>query len=427
MVIIRLLNFIIFLFLINISKYVISAQIIDYETESYIKKINKEILSVNNYEKKIKFKIIIDRNPNAFINQDNILFISSGLIIDSPDYVAFLGVLAHEIGHLEKYHISKRKESIQNLKSINALSNLSIIAGSLISNNPEVMSALAVNQVGINNFYLDFSKDQEREADYYAIETLNKLNLSSNSIIKLLQTLEKNAINKGIDEELQKFSTHPIFKERYQIITEKKIDENSKFNKQLNNEFNFIKAKFLGYSEIEGTFSFKKYHQEYYESIKLSKSGNLLDSLRLLNKLILQFPDNVYLVETKADILISYGYKKEAIKFYKKVLDVIPDNNYAKLRIFLNLDLDSLNYNQKNKLFNEYINLLFDFPDSIKITGKYNKLSNDLKKKNWIDYFSLLKNNKNLDKNIYNNKMENLMKKTNDTKLIKLIKNSLHI
>ena len=427
MVIIRILNFFIFLFLINIANNVLSSEIIDYETESYIKKINQEILSVNNYEKEINFKIIIDRNPNAFINQDNILFISSGLIIDSPDYVAFLGVLAHEIGHLEKYHISKRKESIQSLKSINALGNISIIAGSLISNNPEMMSALAVNQVGINNFYLGFSKDQEREADYYAIETLNKLSLSSNSIIKLLQILESNAINRGIGEELQKFSTHPIFKERYQIITEKKIDKKNKFNEKLNDEFNFIKAKFLGYSEIEGTFSFKKYHQEYYESIKLSKSGNLLDSLRLLNKLILQFPDNVYLVETKADILISYGYKKEAIKFYKKVLDVIPDNNYAKLRIFLNLDIDSLNYNQKKKLFNEFINLLFDFPKSIKLKGKYNQLSYDLNKKNWIDYFSLVNNNKNLDKNIYNNKMEELMKKTNDTKLIKLIKKSKNI
>ncbi len=424
MVIIRILNFFIFLFLINIANNVLSSEIIDYETESYIKKINQEILSVNNYEKEINFKIIIDRNPNAFINQDNILFISSGLIIDSPDYVAFLSVLAHEIGHLEKYHISKRKESIQSLKSINALGNLSIIAGSLISNNPEIISALAVNQVGINNFYLGFSKDQEREADYYAIETLNKLSLSSNSIIKLLQILESNAINRGIGEELQKFSTHPIFKERYQIITEKKIDKKNKFNEKLNDEFNFIKAKFLGYSEIEGTFSFKKYHQEYYESIKLSKSGNLLDSLKLLNKLILQFPDNVYLVETKADILISYGYKKEAIKFYKKVLDVIPDNNYAKLRIFLNLEIDSLNYNQKKQLFNEFINLLFDFPKSIKIKGKYNKLSYDLNKKNWIDYFSLVNNNKNLDKNIYNNKMEELMKKTNDTKLIKLIKKS---
>ena len=90
--------------------------------------------------------------------------------------------------------------------------NLSIIAGSLISNNPEVMSALAVNQVGINNFYLGFTKDQEREADYYAIETLNKLKLSSNPIIKLLQILEKKSLNKGMSEEMQKFSTHPIFK-----------------------------------------------------------------------------------------------------------------------------------------------------------------------------------------------------------------------
>ena len=68
--------------------------------------------------------------------------------------------------------------------------------------------------------------------------------------------------------------------------------------------------------------------------------------------------------------------------------------------------------------------MLFDFPKSIKIQGKYNKLSYDLNKKNWIDYFSLVNNNKNLDKNIYNNKMEELMKKTNDTKLIKLIKKS---
>ena len=73
--------------------------------------------------------------------------------------------------------------TIDFLKSINTVSNLSIIAGSLISNNPEVMSSLAVNQIGINNMYLGFTKDQEREAEYYAIDTLNKLNLSSNSII----------------------------------------------------------------------------------------------------------------------------------------------------------------------------------------------------------------------------------------------------
>ena len=36
----------------------------------------------------------------------------------------FLGVLAHEIGHIEKYHVSKRKTEIKNLKNINSYGNL---------------------------------------------------------------------------------------------------------------------------------------------------------------------------------------------------------------------------------------------------------------------------------------------------------------
>ena len=140
----------------------------------------------------------------------------------------------------------------------------------------------------------------------------------------------------------------------------------------------------------------------------------------------MQLPNNIYLVETKADILISYGYKKEAVKFYKKVLEIIPNNQYAQLRIFLNLELDSLNYNQKNKLFNEHINLLFDFPNSVKLISKYHKLSIVLNKNNWIDYFDLKNNNK-IDIDNYNNKLENLMKETKDNYLIQLIKTSKKI
>ena len=58
MVIIRILNYFVFLFIINIANNVLSSEIIDYETESYIKKINQEILSVNNYEKEINFKTL---------------------------------------------------------------------------------------------------------------------------------------------------------------------------------------------------------------------------------------------------------------------------------------------------------------------------------------------------------------------------------
>ena len=89
-----------------ISNNVYSSILLDYETEEFIKKINNLIQGVNNYKGDIDFTIILDNNPNAFINQNNKLYISSGLIEKSTSYVSLLGVLAHEIGHIEKYHIA---------------------------------------------------------------------------------------------------------------------------------------------------------------------------------------------------------------------------------------------------------------------------------------------------------------------------------
>ena len=210
-------------FVLFISNNIYASILLDYETEEFIKKINNIILSVNNYNNKIEFSIILDENPNAFINEKNHLYISSGLIEKAPSYISLIGVLAHEIGHLEEYHISKRKKSLQNLRTFDMFGSLSIIAGSIISKNPEIIQALAINKIGINDFYINFSKDQEREADYYAINTLNKLNLPSQPLIKLLNLLEEESIKKGMTEEYNKFSTHPIFKERYEIIIEKKM------------------------------------------------------------------------------------------------------------------------------------------------------------------------------------------------------------
>ena len=45
---------------------------------------------------------------------------------------------------------------------------------------PEILLQTAIsNKVGINNYYSSFSRDQEREADIFAIDRLNKLKISS--------------------------------------------------------------------------------------------------------------------------------------------------------------------------------------------------------------------------------------------------------
>ena len=115
---------------------------------------------------------------------------SSGLLTYSPNYVSLLGVLAHEIGHLEKYHVSKRKKQIKNLKKISSYGNFAAVVGSMIIQEPSVLNAIIVNQTAVNNLFISFSQEQEIEADLYSIETINRLKLPTDPVKEFLLILE---------------------------------------------------------------------------------------------------------------------------------------------------------------------------------------------------------------------------------------------
>ena len=423
---IKIFFFTIFFLLISIKCY--SNIILDYETEEFIKEINKQILSVNKFNNKINFKIIYDRNINAYVNQNNTIYISSGLIEKSPSYVSLLGVIAHEIGHIEKFHINKKIESIENLKFLNILGNISILAGSIISNNPEIIQTIAANEIGINNFYINFSKEQEREADNYAIDTLNKLNLPSSPLIELINIIEKESLKKGITEEHSKFSTHPIYSERYDIIEKNKKNNVGLINMNTENNFYFIKAKFLGYS-LNNLSKLEQYlpsqYQDYTKSIYYSKNGELKKSLVLLNSLIEKNKDNYYLLETKADILLSHGYSEEAINFYKVVLKKYPKNKYIQIKIFNNTNTKNLSKSKKINLFNNNLNLLFKFPNYKILYLKYKYLSEDLNLINWVQFFEIYDQKFILKREEFIKKLKYISTNSNDKMLNKIIK--LHI
>ncbi len=400
------------------SKNIYAIQIYDYHTEKFITKINSEILNVNSYDKKINFRIYKDDFPNAYVTEDNIIYLSSGLLTHSPNYVSLLGVLAHEIGHLEKYHVSKRKKEIKNLRNISSYGNLAAVVGSMIIQEPNLLNAIALNQTAVNNLFISFSQEQEIEADLYAIDTIKKLKLPTDPVKEFLLILENKTGANLIDEELKKFSTHPIFETRYAIINNYTNVNFKNFNKNYQREFDFIKAKFMAYTESGMVTKLKNDQKIYYDSIQLSKSGKLLESLKKINLLISENKNDYFIEETKADILLSYGYNKEAIQFYKKVLQVEPNNNYAKYNIFVNTSLNPVDYEYNKKIFLNNLNLLQYFPNNQNILIKYYDLAKLLKNKDWILFFETLLFQKKDANQIFNQ----LNKQTKDYNLKKIIK-----
>ena len=116
--------------------------------------------------------------------------------------------------------------------------------------------------------------------------------------------------------------------------------------------------------------------------------------------------------------MLSYGYNKEAIKFYRKVLQTQPNNNYAKYNIFVNLILDPTDYEFNKEFFLNNINLLKYFPNNQNILIKYYDLANHLNYNEWVLFFETL-----LFKNQDTNKiLQQLNKQTKDYNLKKIIK-----
>ena len=409
-----------FLFFIFFSKSCNSSQILDYETEEFIHKLIKDIVEVNNINKKINFKINNSNDINAFVDINNIIHINSGLIIHCQDYVALLSVLAHEVGHIDLNHITHRKKTIENSKKYNTLGLLSVIAGSTLTKNPQLLQGSILASAALSNSYITFTKDQEMEADLYALKTLNLLNTYSKSIQILLETIEKKLLNRGFSKDKQRISTHPYFEDRILLIKNFKNTKEISLNERINERFNYIKAKFVGYSDNEEVLSeLSEPFKTYAESIKIARDGNLKISLQNLNEII-NNNKNSFLLETKADILFSYGYTEEAIKFYKKNLEKFPLNDYAQIRIFENIEIKNLSTNQIEVIFQSNMDLLYKFYNNKNVLLKYFELSQKLNKKEWLQFFKFFLSTNDITKEIFEIEIKNY-KNSKDSDLLKLV------
>ncbi len=412
--------FIFFLIFIIFTKNGYSSQILDYETEEFINEILEDIIKINSINKKIKFKLNNSNEINAFVDINNIIHINSGLIIHCSDYVALLSVLAHEVGHIDLNHIALRKKTIENNKKYNTLSLLSVIAGSALTQNSQLLQGSILTSAALSNQYIVFSKDQEIEADLYALKTLNLLKTNSKSIQTLLETIEQKLLNQGFSKDKQRVSTHPYFEDRILLIKNFEKNKEINFNESYNQRFGYIRAKFVGYSDNEEVLSeLNQPFKAYAESIKLARSGNLKMSLQNLNEIIKKNKNN-FLLETKADILFSYGYTKEAKKFYKKNLERYPLNYYAQIRIFENIEIKSLSNSDTEIIFHSNKDLLYKFYNNKNVILKYFELAKKLNKKEWLKFFNFLLSINDIEKEVFDIEIKNF-KSTKDSDLIKLV------
>lgn len=206
--------------------------------ESLVRNYRRQEL-VSDYE--FQFKIVNSMDVNAFATMGGQIWINRGLIEKADSENEIAGVLAHEIGHVAGRHISQQISRQLLILGIVGLA-------SAVVKDEDLKTIVQVGG-GAYLFFatLKFSRDNEREADYLAIQMLYDGSYDPMGLKIFFQKL-LDMKRGGI--ELPFLSTHPTTEERIMNI-EYYISKlpPKKFKSPNNRNFLYVKQILSTYPE----------------------------------------------------------------------------------------------------------------------------------------------------------------------------------
>jgi Zn-dependent protease with chaperone function len=183
---------------VPVSTYVIPQHIKDRPTLVIYKRAY-QCLKVTDGEPH-RLKISPEKSPNAWVDKDNVVFLTEGLFKYDDNAITF--IITHELSHAKLKHLRNRQTV--SLATTGAMMVLGfIVPGAGVLNH-------LINPAITNNF----SKSQEYDADRLASETLvSCFNLSIDKQIHVFESLKKDLAEGG-----GFWDQHPLWDDRIENI-----------------------------------------------------------------------------------------------------------------------------------------------------------------------------------------------------------------
>jgi beta-barrel assembly-enhancing protease len=183
----------------------------DPQITEYVNRVGQNL--VRNSDAKVPFTIkVIDSDQiNAFALPGGFFYVNSGLILAADSEAELAGVMGHEISHVAARHGTRNATKGE-------LAQLAMIPVMMLG--PGGLAGLGIYEglnVAIPLGFLQFSRDNEFEADYLGLQYMYKAGYDPNAFVTFFEKVE--AEEKRQPGKVPKvFSTHPPTPERVAAI-----------------------------------------------------------------------------------------------------------------------------------------------------------------------------------------------------------------
>lgn len=276
--------------------------------------------------------LVDDRNFNAFVTGRRMYF-HTGALLQAKTPNEIIGVIAHETGHIIGGHQQRMRDRVEAASAVAAVGVL-LGAGAMASGSDLGSAAgRAIIQGGgstLMRSLLAYKREEESAADRTAVTLLDKTGQSARGMIETFQRLDSQLLFSGskIDPYIQ---THPMPRDRKQQI--ETVARNSPHfgaadSPALQLRHDMMRAKIAahtgGLSAVNRLFrdNPKSPAASYGVAIAQYLRGKGGSSIKILDRLIRQQPNNPYLHEMKAEALLRARKPADAIGPMRKAISL---------------------------------------------------------------------------------------------------------
>ncbi|MEM1364284.1 MAG: M48 family metalloprotease [Pseudomonadota bacterium] len=314
----------------------------DAQTETLIRSYARPILRAANLRNgAVEILLVNDRSFNAFVTGRR-MFINTGAIITSEVPNEIIGVIAHEVGHIEGGHQNRLRQRIEKAQVMSVLAGLlgagiavgSVAAGSADGARAGLGVAAGGRTAAIKDL-LSYRRSEERAADIAALRLLNATGQSGNGLLETFRRFQSSLSLSGASRDKYKRS-HPLPRARMAAL-EQDVANSPHFGKAdsdaLQLAHDLVRAKLIAYTGNSGDqarFAIRfrgTLPGLYHDAIATFLNGSSRAALPKIDAAIARAPRNPYLHEMKGEILLRSSRPREAVAAFQTAVKLDKTSN----------------------------------------------------------------------------------------------------
>ncbi|MEJ2233456.1 MAG: M48 family metalloprotease [Syntrophobacterales bacterium] len=280
----------------------------DPEVVGYVNRVGQDVvkhLEAHNFP--YHFYVVDSSALNAFAAPAGYVFINRGLLEIMDDEGEVAAILAHEIAHVQSRHIAQRmaRARVLNLAALGGM-----LAGIFMGGEAGA-AAIAGSQAGATSAMLNYSRQDEEEADRKGLRYLEAAHYSGEDFVKIMRKMGQDSWKAGGHMPTY-LTTHPGVSERVVYLSTTVGTRNPSAQVRTGDSEGFILMQVKLYGSYENLKEAEAKFREWFEKPETKAmayygTGLMRRRQRLMDEAVTAFKNAIALRPDLAPILVELG------------------------------------------------------------------------------------------------------------------------